>query len=78
MSLPVIHTFDSRQPAIVRPGEIQAGDYMRDVGRLRPVERAQTADGITSVRLEDDPDGRHDSLTVNETVTVIVWRHAHA
>lgn len=78
-SAPALQTFDTRQPVIVRPSEIRAGDYLRDLGRLRRVARVETTDdpispNTVAVRFDDDSDGQYGSLTVRGTVDVIVWR----
>jgi hypothetical protein len=80
MSALTIQAFDQRHLIIVNPCEIRAGDWMRDLGRLRRVESVETADDqasagtVVSVRFEDGLDGQFGTLSVCEGVTVIVWR----
>jgi hypothetical protein len=73
-----IQTFDARRAVLVEPGEIRAGDFMRDLGRLRQVEsvEAHTAPIAASVlvRFADDLDGQFSTLSIPATVTVTVWR----
>ena len=80
MSVLTIQAFDQRHPIIVNPCEIRAGDWMRDLGRLRRVEAVEIADGQASagmhvsVRFEDGVDGEFGTLSVCEGITVTVWR----
>ena len=72
-----IQTFDGRRHAVlVDPSEIRAGDYMRDLGRLRLVEavEASAVAGSILVRFADDVDGTFATLSVPDGVTVTVWR----
>lgn len=73
-----IQTFDTRQPVLVDPGEIRAGDWMRDLGRLRQVKSVEripvpVALGVL-VRFGDNADGVWSTLSVPDGVTVTVWR----
>lgn len=80
MSALTIQPFDQRHPIIVNPCEIRAGDWMRDLGRLRRVESVETVDDqasvgmLISVRFEDGVDGQFGTLTVCEGIAVTVWR----
>ena len=70
-----IHTFDARRAVLVDPVEIVAGDYMRDLGRLRLVEavEASAVAGGTLVRFADDADA-FGTLSIPAGVVVTVWR----
>lgn len=78
---PVVHTFDHRQPVIVPSAEIRAGDFLRDLGRLRRVEHVSITDDtispnrVVSVAFEDGIDGRYGTLSVREAIPVTVWRY---
>ena len=80
MSALTIQAFDRRHPIIVNPGEIRAGDWMRDLGRLRRVESVETEDDQVSagtrvsIRFEDSVDGEFGTLSVPEGIAVTVWR----
>lgn len=80
MSVLTIQAFDQRHPIIVNPCEICAGDWMRDLGRLRRVEAVEIVDDqasvgmLVSVRFEDGVDGQFGTLSVCEGVMVTVWR----
>lgn len=73
-------TFNRRQPVVVRPSEIRAGDGLQDLGRLRRVEHVQTTDNtispdtVISVHFDDAVDGRYTSLSIHGDVDVVVWR----
>ena len=80
MSSLTIQAFDQRHLIIVNPCEIRAGDWMRDLGRLRRVEFVETVNDqasvgmLVSVRFEDGVDGQFGTLSVCEGITVTVWR----
>jgi hypothetical protein len=73
-----VQTFDHRHPIIIKPSEIRAGDWMRDLGTLRQVESVASAEGPcadgVSVRFVDGVDGAYATLSVREHVPVTVWR----
>jgi hypothetical protein len=80
MSALTIQALGQGHPTIVNPCEIRAGDWMRDLGRLRRVESVEIGDGharagmIVSVQFEDGVDGQFGTLSVCPDVTVTVWR----
>lgn len=78
MTAVTIHAFDQRQPVIVNPSEIRAGDWMRDLGRLRKVETVETTNDQTMpgtlVRFTDTVDGQYGTLNICKGVKAIVWR----
>lgn len=76
-----LQTFDDRRQIIVCPGQIRAGDWLRDLGTLRRVasveETARPAGGDNSfiIKFEDSPAVPNLSLSIPEAVeTVTVWR----
>src|SRR6185503_14189417 len=79
--VPAVQTFDSRQPVIVPSSEIRVGDWLRDLGKLRRVERVHITDDtispnrVVSVAFEDGADGRYGTLSVREAIPVTVWRY---
>ena len=78
MSAPTIQAFDQRHPIILKPSEIRAGDWMRDLGTLREVESVEAAcdpcaDGVC-IRFVGGVVGQYATLSVRENVSVTVWR----
>jgi hypothetical protein len=73
-----VHAFDGRQPHLVAPSEIRAGDWLRDCGRLRHVESVDASSDVLTagilVRFSDSADGPYTTLSVPLDVTVTVWR----
>jgi hypothetical protein len=76
----MIQAFDSRSPVLLDPAEIQVGDWMRDIGRLRQVEAVEKADSHTLngylVRFSDAADDTYATLSIPAGITVTVWRPA--
>jgi hypothetical protein len=71
----------------VKPSEIRAGDWMRDLGRLRQVETIEpVGDGISRadgearsselyvIRFADEPDGDFATMGVWEAFPATIWR----
>ena len=64
----------------VPPSEIRAGDWMRDLGRLRriasiePVEDKVIPSTLYTIRFTDDADSAYPTLGVREAVPVTIWR----
>ena len=75
-----IQTFDSRRQFIVRPGEIRAGDWLRDLGALRQVMSVEEAPAVGGsgrffvVCFVSAPGIEDRALSIPETVTVTIWR----
>ena len=75
-----IQTFDSRRQFIVCPGEIRAGDWLRDLGSLRQVksvEESPAAGGsgrFFVVCFVSAPGIEDRALSVPDSVTVTIWR----
>ena len=75
------------QRLTVRPSEIRAGDWMRDLGRLRQVNTIEPVrDGISRaddeaksselyvIRFADAPDGDFATMGLWEAFPATVWR----
>ena len=75
-----IQAFDGRRQLIVRPDEIRAGDWLRDLGTLRQVESVEelpsgTGSGrIFVVRFASAPGVEDLALGIPGAVTVTIWR----
>lgn len=78
MSIATIQAFDGRNVMLVDPHEIKAGDWMRDLGRLRHVEAVEASSSPIApcvlVRFSDGEDGQFATLSIPESVTATVWR----
>ena len=80
VSAPRVQAFDGRRQVIVRPDEIRAGDWLRDLGTLRQVESVEdslSAAGsgrIFVMRFVSVPGVEDLVLSIPSTVTVTVWR----
>lgn len=68
------------QRLTIHPSEIRAGDWMRDLGRLRqikdidPVEDKVMPSTLYTIRFTDDAEGASPTLGVREVVPVTIWR----
>ena len=86
MTTAQIQTPTNTQRLTVKPSEIRAGDWMRDLGRLRQVDTIEPlADGITRADGEAtsselyvirfaDADGEFATMGVWEAFPATVWR----
>ena len=79
---PRIQAFDGRRQVIVCPDEIRPGDWLRDLGTLRQVERVEELPsalglGLLFIVRFVSVSGVEDLvLSIPSTVTVTVWRLA--
>jgi hypothetical protein len=80
MANSVVQTFDRRQQLNVAPAEIQPGDWLRDLGRLRQVKSVEALDDEISpetlhlIHFTDDQGSRSGSLGVRSVTRITVWR----
>jgi len=64
----------------IRPSKIEAGDWLRDLGRYRQVRSVEPLKGVAmpstlySVCFTDDGGGDCPTLSIPEAVPVTVWR----
>ena len=73
---------DQDQPhrLTIRPSEIQVGDWMRDLGRLRQVKCIELVEEnvnpstMYTIYFADQLDEGYPTLGVREVFTVTVWR----
>jgi hypothetical protein len=71
---------DELQRLTVPPSEIRAGDWMRDLGRLRRIESIEPVEDnvipstLYTICFTDDADGAYPTLGVREVVPVTIWR----